>query len=315
VIGNHDINYDVDHDHHSDETFERIYGPNYYSFDYGPVHFIVLDDVIWEGQKPKGTGKYRGGLGPEQIEFVRNNLKFVPDDRLVVLMMHIPLINVEDRRDLYRLIEKRPYTLSISGHTHWQAHKFITKEDGWQGAEPHHHVVSVTVCGSWWSGAPGERGIPHAMMSDGAPNGYTIITFDDHNATVDFKAAGSPDGYQMNIFAPESLSRAQLSETNIYVNVFGGSERSKVKMRVGDAGAWITLEKVLEEDPYFLQLKKVEEEFPHGGRKLGNAGKSNHLWKGRLTNSAAKGIHKIAVETTDMYGRTFKSDRVITITE
>ena len=45
VIGNHDLNFDARDDSHSDETFERIYGPAYYSFDYGPVHFLVLDDV------------------------------------------------------------------------------------------------------------------------------------------------------------------------------------------------------------------------------------------------------------------------------
>lgn len=315
VIGNHDHNYDVDHDLHADETYERIYGPNYYSFDYGPVHFIVLDDVVWEGRKPKGSGKYHGGLGADQMEFVKNDLKFVPEKQLVVFMMHIPLTAVQDRLDLYRLIEKRPYTLSISGHTHWQAHQFITRADGWQGPEPHHHVISVTVCGSWWAGAPGERGIPHATMSDGAPNGYSIITFDGNSAVVDFKAAGAPKDYQMHIYAPETVSRASLPETDIFVNVFGGSERSQVRMRLGRRAPWVTLEKVEAEDPYFLKLKQLEKEFQLPGRKLPEPGKSRHLWKGRLPTSPAPGTHQISVETTDMYRRTFKAERVIKITE
>ena len=37
VLGNHDINLDAPNDALSDETFESIYGPNYYSFDYGSV--------------------------------------------------------------------------------------------------------------------------------------------------------------------------------------------------------------------------------------------------------------------------------------
>ncbi|NIP98896.1 MAG: metallophosphoesterase, partial [Akkermansiaceae bacterium] len=32
VIGNHDLNFDSPGDKHSDETFERVYGPNYYAF-------------------------------------------------------------------------------------------------------------------------------------------------------------------------------------------------------------------------------------------------------------------------------------------
>ena len=30
--------------------FERVYGPAYYSYDYGSVHFLVLDDVNWIGK-------------------------------------------------------------------------------------------------------------------------------------------------------------------------------------------------------------------------------------------------------------------------
>ena len=35
VIGNHDLNMDAPNDELSDETFERFYGPAYYSFDHG----------------------------------------------------------------------------------------------------------------------------------------------------------------------------------------------------------------------------------------------------------------------------------------
>ncbi len=315
VIGNHDHNYDVDDDKHADETYERIYGPNYYSFDYGPVHFIVLDDVVWEGQKPKGTGEYHGGLGPDQIEFVKNDLALVPEKQLVVLMMHIPLNDVGDRRELYRLIEQRPYTLSISGHTHYQEHRFITREDGWRGPEPHHHVVSVTACGSWWSGVPDETGIPHTMMRDGAPNGYTIIAFDGTKATIDFKAARAPADYQMNIHAPETVSRAEASRTLIHANVFGGSERSKVEFAFDKAGPWVPMLKVREADPFFAKLKEQEKQFVLPGRKLPEVIPSPHLWKAYLPSGVPAGVLSIHVRTIDLHGRTFWGERIITVTE
>ena len=71
VLGNHDINLDAKHDHHSDETFEQMFGPSYYSFDYGPAHFLVVDNIEWSGVE----AKYRGGLGPEQLEFIRTILQ------------------------------------------------------------------------------------------------------------------------------------------------------------------------------------------------------------------------------------------------
>ena len=45
VMGNHDMNYDAKEDFLSDETFEANFGPANYSFNYGNVHFIVLDDI------------------------------------------------------------------------------------------------------------------------------------------------------------------------------------------------------------------------------------------------------------------------------
>jgi len=312
VIGNHDLNFDSPDDKHSDETFERVYGPNYYAYSYGPVHFLVMDDVNWRG---RGDG-YIGKVGEEQLTFLRNLLPHIPEDEMLLLMMHIPIMGVEDRREVFELIEDRPYTMSISGHTHWQAHHFLTEEDGWKGKEPHHHIVSVTVCGSWWSGEPDNYGIPHTMMRDGAPNGYTLISFDKEKATVDFKAARRPASYQMSVFAPEAVTVTEAPEKQLYVNVFGGSERSKVKFRVGSDGVWQGMTKTLEQDPYFLALKEKEAATPEGAlknRPLPKVINSAHLWKATLPQGMAPGVHRIQVEAEDMYGRVFHGSRVIRV--
>ncbi|MCH7725232.1 MAG: calcineurin-like phosphoesterase C-terminal domain-containing protein [Planctomycetes bacterium] len=260
VIGNHDINYDAKDDLESDETFESVFGPAYYSFDHGPVHFLVLDNIEWIVQELNGRnrGRYRGGLGERQMEFIRNDLALVPEEQLVVLLMHIPLAGVRDKHELYRLIENRKFCMSISGHTHHHEHVFIKKEDGWQGAVPHHHVINVTVCGSWWSGAPDERGIPHTTMADGAPNGYSIISFDGQNYTLDFKASSRPADYQMNIMAPEEISIDAAADAEVYVNVFNGSERSEVKLRLGNDGEWTTMQRTVTIDPLFKKIAEAE---------------------------------------------------------
>ncbi|MFN3653012.1 MAG: calcineurin-like phosphoesterase C-terminal domain-containing protein [Armatimonadota bacterium] len=313
VIGNHDINQDAANDEDSDETFHRHYGPSYYSFDHGPVHFIVLDDVQWSGRTATDRGRYTGGLGPKQIEWVKNDLAHVPEKQLVVLMMHIPLEGVEDRAELYRLIEQRPYTMSISGHTHYQEHRFITREDGWRGPEPHHHVINVTVSGSWWSGSPDERGIPHTLMRDGAPNGYSIATFDGHRYSFEFKAASRPRDYQMNIYAPEAVGGRDAEGTEVLVNVFAGSARSTVEMRL-DGGDWRALERVEVEDPAFQRLKEAESSgTPPPGRKLPNVIKSSHIWRGTLPRYPQPGVRKIEVRTRDMWGKTYSASRAITI--
>ncbi len=315
VVGNHDINLDAKNDKENDETFESIYGPAYYSFDYGQVHFLVLDDIEWYHPTPGGKGRYRGGLGDEQMTFIRNDLAIIPKEQLVVLLMHIPLVDVRDRTELYRLIEKRPFCVSVSGHTHHHEHRFITKEDGWKGPEPHHHIINVTVSGSWWSGVPDERGIPHTAMADGAPNGYSIISFDGTKYKLDFKAAGRSADYQMQIHAPEVITTDKLGETPIFVNVFNGSERSKVEMRVGRAGQWVAMQHTREVDP---QLKKVYDAEakvigdPANWRKMSRPKASTHLWKSTLP-AATVGTHLIEVRETDMNGRVTTSQRVVRI--
>lgn len=315
VIGNHDHNYDVPNDRDADETYTRIFGPNYYSFDHGPVHFISLDDVEWGGAKPAGTGTYTGGFDAQQLEFVRNDLALVPDSQLVVVMMHIPLTDVGNRGELYRILERRRYALSISGHTHWHEHRFITRADGWMGAEPHHHIVTVTACGSWWTGAPNAAGIPHATMRDGAPNGYAMVTFNGRRASLEFKAAGMPASKQMNIMVPGDLTQANSASKWLYVNVFDGSALSTVEYRIDGRQPWMRLDRTREADPSFVARKKAEEANPAPippYRKMSDPIASPHLWKAPLPTLGA-GEHRIEVRTRNLQRREYRDQLNFTV--
>jgi hypothetical protein len=325
VIGNHDINYDAREDRHSDETFERVFGPNYYSFDYGPVHFLVLDDVEWLIDE-NGEGRYQGGLGPRQMAFIRRDLEMIPADQLVVLMMHIPLTDVRDRRELYRLIERRPFCLSVSAHEHTHEHRYITHADGWRGPEPHHHVVNVTVCGSWWSGTRDERGIPHATMADGAPNGYSILSFDGHRYQLDFKAAGRNQDYQIAIRMPERIDPSNAVEANVdvFANVFNGAENTSVVLSIGQA-APRAMTYTRRPDPTFVELANDEntrrEKLLAQGESeqslwlaLPRPGISTHLWHHTLDASHLDdGTHRLTVTATFADGRKVTGHRLFRV--
>ncbi len=319
VIGNHDINYDATDDKTSDETFERHYGPSYYSFDHGPVHFMVLDDVMWTVDTPGKRGKYTGGLGERQMEFIRYDLAGIPADQLVVLMMHIPLVSVTDRQELYRLIEQRPFAVSISAHAHYMEHRFIGEEDGWKGPEKHHHVINVTVCGSWWRGAPDERGLPHTTMKDGGPNGYSIMTFDGHKYDLEFRAASRPAHYQMNIYAPEEIELAALpSEADqlpkVVVNVFNGSERTKCEFRIGDDDAWKPMEQTTTKDPAYVAAIALEESLEQKAwTGLPAARDTPHIWQATLPVDLKPGTHAIEVRATMMSGKQHVSKRIMRV--
>lgn len=326
IIGNHDINHEAKNDDDSDESFERAFGPVYYSFDHGAVHFIVIDNIEWVVNK-EGKKHYQGGMGKEQVEFIKRDLEMIPKDQLVVLMMHVPIQRTRDRFGLYRLIEKRPFCMSIAGHEHFHEHQFIGKKDGWRGAKPHHHVINVTVSGSWWSGQKDERGIPHTIMSQGAPNGYSIMSFDGHEYKLTFKAAGRPSDYQMNIYAPDSVSKKKDDNLKLMTNVFNGSEKSKIEFKIGKEGKWQLMKKVWEKDPAVVRIYKAEKAIQDKIKKadanpertfyLSTRGHmSSHLWKAMIpTKSLPIGTHLIEVRTTDMHGQKHKAGRVIRVLE
>ncbi|HAC91794.1 MAG TPA: metallophosphoesterase [Planctomycetaceae bacterium] len=314
VLGNHDMNYDATDDRHSDETFERIYGPSYYSFDYGPTHFLVVDDVTWLAAANGEPAHYVGGLGPKQLRFIKNDLAGIPQDQLVVLLMHIPLTDVRDRQELYRLIEQRPAAISLSAHTHYMEHRFIGSEDGWQGPRPHHHIVNVTVCGSWWGGRKDERGIPHATMSDGGPNGYSILSFDGSRYDLQFRAAGRPDDYQMNVYAPESVSTDRLSSTPVRVNVFAGCANTRCQMRVGSTGQWIDMQRLAQPDPAFVNEKARDKAILlKNWRELPETYSTPHIWQANLPEAIAAGTHTIEIRVIWPSKRESSSTRVVRV--
>jgi hypothetical protein len=268
-------------------------------------------------------GKYRGRLTDEQLDFVKNYLAHVPADRLIVLYMHVPLLRNESAGALFELLSDRPRTFSIAAHTHTQFHAFLGPDQGWRGAEPHHHFVSATVSGSWWCGAFDELGIPHTTMNDGAPNGYSVITFDGAKYRIRFKAARRPRDYQMNIYLPSEIAAPDAAQTEILVNVFAGSERSRVEMRFGRDGDWTPLEQTTTIDtaclamhefsPYLDQEvlgKKLDTVF---GWKMDYPSKTDHMWKGTLPANPAPGTHTVFVRTTDMFGQEWRDERIIRV--
>ena len=317
VVGNHDINFDAKKREHVNETFERVFGPSYYSFDYGKVHFIVIDNIDWLIPEGRDRYTYRAAMGEEQLAFIERDLSMIPPEQFVCLMMHIPMTQMRDREKLYRMIEKRPLCISISGHTHHHEHVFLKDKDGWKGPKPHHHIVNVTVSGSWWSGKLDDRGIPHTMMADGAPNGYSILTFDkDGKYTLDFKAAGRDESYQMEVYTPDAVAVNKLSETDVFVNFFNGSEKSKLEIRFGNSGSWTEMKKTKENCPGFVELYKEDLTLKHTQtRPLSKPKPSTHLWKTSLPADLKPGTHLLKVKATDRDGRVFEDQRILRVTE
>ena len=336
VYGNHDMNFLATDDRYADETFERVYGPTCYSYDWGPVHFINIDNVFFHRDE-EDRPRYSSEIGERQLTFIRNDLALVPTDQLIVVSMHIPLTEMRDVQELMNLLGNRPHTLSLSAHTHVQRDDFVGPEHGWHGDDAHHHHNHATTSGSWWKGTLDEVGIPHTTMRDGAPNGYGVFTFTGNQYSIRFKAARRPADYQMNIWAPWEVASTETDKTDVVVNVFGGTKRSMVEIRLGEVGEWRPMTYMPQADPYYKALKarddtdhlerklhtalretmkpqlKEDSELPQRGSRISGTAKSTHIWQAKLPVGVPKGTHVIYVRTTDMFGQTFTGRRIIRV--
>jgi hypothetical protein len=315
VFGNHDMNFDAGIQQHADETFERVFGPATYAFNHGKVHFIILDDVIYPNEITDYS--YVGGLREEHFRFIENSLRFVPEENLVVLAMHIPLFNEapwgetflnSHRERLFDLLQNHPFTLSLSGHTHIQRHYFFDEEHGWKNDTPHHHYNVGTTSGDWWSGEYRENGIPDATMRDGTPQGYNILHFKGNSYAYDYKVVAQAEDYKMRIYGPKKVPRNQrFFKGEVYVNFFQGSEKDTVQYRVND-GEWRTMPYFIEQDPHISTMRYTwdhAETLPKGSRPS-NPVNCYHLWKARVPTNVPAGTNTIHIRVKDKLGRIFE---------
>ena len=205
VHGNHDFDFDAGSDSDSSDSWRSLYGPNYYAFEIGNVLFIVLDNVVFpcseqDSRRPgrsfcadPAVKRYNGRITDDQLAFVENLLALTPEDRLIVIGHHIPLVSFADptsaihqtdnATDLYMLLGARP-ALSLSGHTH--STENLSPGDNFAGWSetvgvselPFRHIIAGAASGSWYQGDLDVFGVPMALQRLGAPRGWFDLDFD-----------------------------------------------------------------------------------------------------------------------------------------
>lgn len=237
VVGNHDLDFDADTDADSSDTFRNLWGPNYYSFTIGKVHFVTLDNTTYpcSATDPKGnpddrwsfcdaSKTYNGRVPDMQLEWLENDLKHVPEDHLIVLNYHIPTVSFIDQAAFkhsedqakriyeilgYKLVDGhwtqgRP-ALAFSGHTHTNEQLRPGEIfEGWTNTShnfpmPFPQIVAGAAAGSWWSGDFDSGQIPESYQRLGAPKGYFLINFKGNQYQDEFKASGKSIEQQMSL--------------------------------------------------------------------------------------------------------------------
>jgi len=321
VHGNHDMNYDVSHDSLATETFKRYFGPADYSFNYGKVHFVVLDNVRYNGwdEVKNINGGYTGYLNQRQLNWLKEDLENTPQDYLVVINTHIPIksplsdaasVNLTNRTELFTILEKRPHLLALSAHMHYIDHLELTEQQGWMGEATFYNINVGAGCGAWWSGPKDTRGIPESFCLDGAPNGFYIFSFSGNKFNYRYIPANIPEYKQMRVSSPVGMvSKDSLVGNKIQVNIYNADSAATVYCSI-DNGPQQLMQQATMQDPFIVEYLKDSTQFPEWANE---AISHKHMWTLPIPNNLNTGTHTLHFMATDSRSNSYRGFSIFNI--
>ena len=210
VIGNHD--FDQSNLHYAElglPYFRMFVGPENYSFNLGELHFIVLNDILYD--RPDKETKYGLGLSDETLEWLRQDLQFVPETTTLFLCTHAQLLKAKKQdatrnrhyADYISLLSRYAKVYNWSGHYHHNfAYDFANKNEGLD----QFNAVCV-------SRATGPLRLNRYWMSNGTPQGYIVAQVNCDAITWAFKGVNRGLGEQMSFYTPSARTRGMVEVT------------------------------------------------------------------------------------------------------
>ncbi len=324
--GNHDINFAAPDAIFANETYKSHFGPTYYSFNHGNVHFVALNNVEYAGDgKQFGDSGYRGYIPEYQLNWLEQDLAKVATDKLIVIATHIPLISEADddqsephsgpsTENFSRLLEiLEPFSniYGIAGHDTSNSWKVeVNHSHGWQGQPWIAHTLAEVRGSGWTKGLSDARGVRDAIMEDGNPNGFYVLKFNDRAVTPDFiPFPFGPDAAQrlrITLDPPlseqvgGSINRGTVQvNTKIVVNLFDGGVRDSVWASV-DGGEAQVMTYTVRTDPF---AERLAGRYQDTDSEYSPAARSAHIWEMDLPRGLAAGIHTIEIQSEDEFGQ------------
>lgn len=304
-MGNHDHLNELSPDDHSKSTtywksvenFHKYFGPQNYSFSRSDTHIVVMDNALHGETPPPGEDyEYAAGFYDWQFEWLKQDLSYVPKDKMVLLCVHIPFRdgkggNHSDeryRQKVLNLLSEYQEVHLLIGHTHKQSTWIHTVN----GKKIYEHIHGA-VCGGMWHST---------VCVDGTPNGYGVYTISG-NTLKDwyYKATGYDPDMQIRAydggqtFYDPRLNQSKSAKQNYY-SKYSWSAPGYIIANIWNIehGDWdvtlwqngkqvATMSKIAEREwwvaYWFLEVL--------GTTSDGYRGSTKHLYKGKLADKNA----------------------------
>ncbi|MBR3076167.1 MAG: calcineurin-like phosphoesterase C-terminal domain-containing protein [Bacteroidales bacterium] len=223
VIGNHDYDQaNLFETEQGNVYFETYVGPDHYSFDLGRIHFVVLNNILYD--RPSTKKSYHYGLDDRELEWLKADLESVPKDKIIFTCSHhnpfkTPNTSPHGSHNVYSLhyadylalLSQYREVYAWNGHNH-QNFYYNYKGKATKHGAPNIQCISVARCTralrlNKWLGASGE------------PQGYMVVNVAGDSLDWYYKSVGKDKDYQMRVYTP-----SRSVDGTVQVNIWNWSE-------------------------------------------------------------------------------------------
>ncbi|MBR6346689.1 MAG: calcineurin-like phosphoesterase C-terminal domain-containing protein [Bacteroidales bacterium] len=302
VIGNHDYDqatlFEIAQ---GDVYYETYVGPTHFSFDLGELHYVVMNDIMYD--RPNVKAKYHYGLDDETLAWLRSDLSFVPKDKIIVACTHASLfknpntsphgshgVYFRHYQEYLDLLSSYRKVYSWFGHYHQNFYYNYANhfgKDTKHGA-PNIECIRVARC-------TGSLRLNKKLGAMGEPQGYMVLSVSGDQLSWYYKSVGHGQEHQLRIYDP-----SRSVDGVVKANIWNWSEGWSQPEWSEDGGmSWTPMESTPGVDPdYYDIFLQVDNQTT----KKYCAPSTNAVL---FSVTPSEGCTGGMVRTTDMFGNTY----------
>lgn len=335
-MGNHDNNPKIAGDWAASADYREQWGPTYYSFNIGEIHYVVLDNIEFTNAECKNT--FECNITTSVIKWLRKDLANVSKDTPIVVCMHAPLF--------YRPQCSKPNVPDPTKYRYNYGSQFYNSVKGFKDVRVftgHAHTnytvsylnmteYNVGAIGGnlWWTGYFVNG---NSVCTDGSPGGYRVLDTSGKELKTYYKCIGFDNGYQFRCydlnnchitasrFAPSYKNPADIdtwlangygfdsSDYNsdgtpkipnrVLINVFAYDTNWKVE--VLEDGKPLEVSRISGYDPFSMISDGCQRFEKTGHNNSGNPTQNSHLF----LVTAKYATSPLSIKVTDQYGSVY----------
>jgi len=299
AIGNHDhVSNSTESpgvllDSKADSVFIRHYGPTHYSFNRGEAHYIVLDNIYFEGG---ADAAYTVNFTQDQLKWLQKDLSYISKDKVLILMFHAPSKSrysstYGNSADLHAMLNGYKDVHIICGHTHYNS--MMVDNTGIT-----EHIVGAA-CGGFWEGP---------ICLDGTKLGYKVFEIDGTNIRWIYRAYDDTES-QFSVFVPAVRDDILRPDEELLVNVWDWDPTWTVKCSQDNGVSYSDMIRITEKtyDPEAFNYFGSEGAGKVSGRTWIDSSLTDHIFY----CVPAAGVTTVIIKVTNHFGEEYTKDIIL----